>query len=85
MNKRFFKVKAPVIKGKEGKLVTYPVSYEYNGGIVINNEWYNGYEVEAPIVPDGLCLQSIGCGLQMNCQPPFATSRLVKKEEVDDE
>ena len=57
-------------------LVTYPVSYTYNGGTIIDNDWYNGYSVAKPKVPKGYKLTSISCGLQLNCYPPFATSLL---------
>ena len=55
-------------------LVTYPVSYDYNGGTVIDGKWYKGYKVVGKLkVPKGFTLSSIGCGLQMNGRPPFAT------------
>lgn len=57
-------------------LVTYPVSYRYNGGIVINGKWYEGFEVVKPKVPKGFKLYNIGCGLQLNARPPYATSYL---------
>lgn len=71
-------------------LVTYPVSYRYNGGITINEEWFDGFDVPAPDVPEGFKLTSIGCGLQLNARPPYATSflepldedRTVKKSEL---
>lgn len=75
----YYKMKAPIIKGKEGNLVKYPVSYKYNGGIVFNGKWYNGFEVGEPIVPEGFKLMGIGCGLQFNSIPPEATARLVKE------
>jgi hypothetical protein len=71
-------------------LVTFPVSYRYNGGIVIDDEWYAGYEVPPPVVPAGFELVGIGCGLQLNARPPYATQylrplvpgRKVSKHEV---
>lgn len=70
-------------------LVTFPVSYKYNGGIFIDGEHYEGYEVTKPKVPDGFELKSIGCGLQLNAHPPYATQYLkplngqkVKKSEL---
>ena len=53
-------------------LVTFPVSYRYNGGIVIGNKWYEGFEVPRPKVPKGFELYSIGVGLQLNAQPHYA-------------
>lgn len=60
----------------ENCLVTYPVSYRYNGGIIIKGEWYQGIHVERPEVPQGFKLISIGCGLQLNATPPYATNYL---------
>jgi hypothetical protein len=57
-------------------LVTYPVSYRYNGGITVGNRWYEGYTVPSPKVPKGFKLTSIGRGLQLNARPPCATSYL---------
>ena len=54
-------------------LVTYPVSYRYNGGIIVDDKWYEGFKVKSPKVPKGFELVSIGCGLQLNAQPPYAT------------
>ena len=59
-------------------LVTFPVSYNYNGGIVIDGEWYEGVEVPDPVVPEGYKLKSIGVGLQLNANPPYATMYLEK-------
>ena len=56
--------------------VTYPVSYRYNGGIVIKDQWYAGYEVPPPEIPQGWQLADIGVGLQLNAKPPYATMRL---------
>jgi len=57
-------------------LVNYPVSYRYNGGIIIDNKWYSGFSVPPPHVPDGFQLVNIGVGLQMNACPPYATTYL---------
>lgn len=61
--------------------VTYPVSYRYNGGIVVDGKWYEGYEVPKPDVPEGWELVNIGVGLQLNAQPPFATMLLKPKNK----
>lgn len=71
-------------------LVIFPVSYKYNGGIVVDGKLYNGYNVPSPKVPKGFKLTSIGCGLQLNAKPPYATqylkpldeNRVVKKSEL---
>lgn len=55
-------------------LVTYSVSYRYNGGITIGNKWYEGYKVPPPKVPKGFKLTGIACGLQLNARPPYATA-----------
>tara|TARA_R110000824_G_scaffold391980_1_gene590113 strand:- start:399 stop:695 length:297 start_codon:yes stop_codon:yes gene_type:complete len=57
-------------------LVTYPVSYTYNGGIIVDGKLYAGFEVPNPKVPKGFELESIYCGLQLNAKPPYATSLL---------
>lgn len=77
---KHYLIKSPVIKGKEGDEVKYPVSYNYNGGIVIENRWYDGFIVGQPLLPKGLELQSIGVGLQLNATPPLATAILVRKK-----
>jgi hypothetical protein len=61
---------------KERCEVTYSVSYIYNGGIVINDEWYDGYEVPPPIISIGYGIVDIGVGLQLNAEPPYATGVL---------
>jgi hypothetical protein len=58
--------------------VTFPVSYRYNGGTIINNKWYSGYEVPSPKIPVGYKLVSLGVGLQLNAAPPYATMLLKK-------
>jgi len=88
-NSNPFHCPAPDLRGqertKQGKLldsveVTYPVSYRYNGGTIIDDEWYTGYEVPPPILPDGYELVNIGVGLQLNARPPYATM-LMKKSQ----
>lgn len=56
--------------------VTYPVSYRYNGGIIVDGKWYKGYDVPKPDVPEGYELIDIGVGLQLNAKPPYATKVL---------
>ncbi len=62
-----------------GKLCTFPVSYRYNGGIVVNGEWHKGVEVGPPEVPEGFILKDIAVGLNLNCFPPLATQLLIKE------
>ena len=57
--------------------VTYAIGISYNGGTVIDDEWFAGYEVPPPIVPDGFKLVHIGVGLNLNAAPPRATALLV--------
>ena len=68
-------------KRLDGNLVTYPVSYRYNGGIIVDGKHYSGFDVVAPTVPEGYKLVNIGVGLQLNAQPPYAT-RLLKKVQA---
>lgn len=85
---RMFKCKRPVIKltkaqqkrFDQGKSVevTFPVSYQYNGGTFIGDEFYKGYSVPPPIIPKGWKLVDIGVGLQMNARPPWCTKVLTK-------
>lgn len=81
--KKLFKCPKPELtkteKWCDNYLVTYPVSYEYNGGTIIDGEWYDGYEVPRPDVPEGFELVGIGCGLQLNAHPPYATAYLEPK------
>jgi len=89
----YFRMARPTItvnaKGKPDKhcrgekwcdswLVTYPTSYDYNGGIIINGKLYQGFIIAPPKVPKGYKLTGIGCGLQLNAYPPYATSYLKK-------
>jgi hypothetical protein len=76
--KPYFKVAGrPVLPAKQGE-VQYPVGYRYNGGIIVNDEWVQGFIVDSPKVPKGFKLRNIGVGLQLNCRPPIATSYLEK-------
>jgi hypothetical protein len=59
--------------------VSFPVSCDYNGGIVINDKWYEGIIVPEPEVPNEHELQSIYVGLNHNTIPPTKTMLLVKK------
>jgi hypothetical protein len=83
MEHKPFKVKRPAFKvtrtRRDGsKEVIFPVSYTYNGGTVIGDEWYSGYEVPTPQVPEGFKLVSLGVSLQLNARPPYATMLLEK-------
>ena len=78
-SKWFYIEASPIIKGEEGDVIKYPVSYKYNGGITIKGKWYDGFFVGQPLVPKGLKLESIAVGLDFNHQPPLATAQLVKK------
>jgi len=68
-------------KWSDGYLVTYPVSCRYNGGIVIDDKHYEGFTVPAPKIPKGYYTMGIGCGLQLNARPPYATSLILRKDE----
>jgi hypothetical protein len=67
----------PVLKAKEGP-VRFPVSYRYNGGCIIDGDWYPGVEVPEPLIPKGYELVGLGCGLAFYCQPPESTQYLQK-------
>jgi len=71
-------------------LVTYPVSYSYNGGFTHypkkygkNGVWKQGFKVDSPIIPEGFELKGIGCGLQLNAHPPHATAMIVPTDDPD--
>lgn len=66
-------------KAKPGERVTitYATGISYNGGTVIDGEWFAGYEVPPPIIPAGYELVHIGVGLDLNSHPPRATALLV--------
>lgn len=64
---------------KERQEVVFPVSYRYNGGIVVNGTWCRGFKVPPPIVPEGFRLVEVWCGFEMNAYPPYATKLLVRE------
>ena len=74
-------VDSPKLPAREG-VVKYPVSYRYNGGIIVEGKWHDGYEVGDPIVPDGYELVGMGVGLQLNSRPPIATEYLQKVKKA---
>jgi hypothetical protein len=57
----------------ESFLVTFPVTYRYNGLVEVDGKLHSGFKVPAPKVPKGFKLVTIGCGLQLNARPPHAT------------
>lgn len=57
-------------------LVYFPISYQYNGGIIIDGIHYDGVDVPDPILPHGYTLKGIGIGWNLNCVPPRATMYL---------
>ena len=61
--------------------ITYAVSYKYNGGIVVGDEWCVGFDVPLPVVPKGYELKSAGVGLDLNFRPPRATAYLVPQKQ----
>ncbi len=64
-------------KRKSGSFeVTFFVSCNYNGGITQDGDWYPGFEVPPPDVPEGFKLVSLGVGLQLNSRPPYCTMLL---------
>lgn len=67
----------PNSKGYE---VAFPVSYRYNGGIIVDDEWYEGFDVPKPDIPKGWHLCTLGVGLQLNARPPYATMYLERDE-----
>ena len=75
-----FKVKKTYMDGS--KVVTFPRSITYNGGTIIDGEWYSGYEVPMPKVPAGFELVTLGIGSQLNARPPYSTMLLRKKERI---
>lgn len=79
MNKQYPKPKLnKTEKWNDGCLVTYPVSYSYNGGITIDDTWYEGVEVPSPDVPEGYEMKNISIGLNLMAIPPEATMYLEK-------
>jgi hypothetical protein len=79
VSKKLFKSPVTDLRGHaptEREEVTYDVSYTYNGGIVIDGEWYDGVEVPPPLLLPGYGIVGIGVGLQLNACPPQATGVL---------
>jgi len=77
--KKYFRVKRPDLSKQRRGEVTYPVSYRYNGGIIVNGQWVQGFKVAPPKLPKGMKLQNIGVGLRLMSKPPYATSLLVEE------
>jgi len=71
----FIKLPAPKLPAKEGN-ISYPVSYEYNGGTIYKGQYIKGFEIPEPIVPNGFKLVQLYMGLQLNSCPPMKTNRL---------
>ena len=73
---------APLCRGEkwcDSYLVTFPISYEYNGGIVWEDgKWYRGFKVSPPVVPEGYELTNIYVSPQYNSRPPYETMYLEK-------
>jgi len=81
MRKRI--TECPIIIGEKwgsGYLISYPVSYRYNGGISIDGKHYDGFQVKAPKFPKGFQVKNVGCGLQLNARPPYATLYIQKHD-----
>ena len=78
--KEYFTCKQPILPKREG-IVRFPVSYTYNGGIIVNDKWYKGYDVPSPLIPEGYELVSMAMALQLNAHPPYATMYLKKVEK----
>jgi hypothetical protein len=79
-----------VEKKRNGQLldsveVYYAVSCRYNGGYTRDgdDEWYTGFEVPPPILPEGYKLKSLGVGLQLNARPPYATALMVRIKDEE--
>jgi hypothetical protein len=62
--------------------VQYAVSNSYNGGIGVGDEWYEGFEVPAPLLNPGHVIVGIGVGLDLNNHPPLATGILKLKSDL---
>ena len=62
-------------------LVTYPISIRYNGGTTIDGKWFQGYIVPKPKIPKGFKVHNIGCSLNLNAHPPYATVYLYPADE----
>ncbi len=68
------------VAGEDSYVVNYPVSITYNGGIVYDGEWYKGFRVPPPEVPEGYELVSMAVSYQLNSRPPYATMLLRRKK-----
>lgn len=79
---RYARVAAPDLRyladkaGKHDVPVSIPVSYAYNGGVLVHGCVFAGYEVEPPILPEGCELVDMAVGLNLNVAPPKATKVL---------
>jgi hypothetical protein len=83
----YFGIAAPDLRGrlkgnKESEVVTYPVSYSYNGGTVIDHKWYAGFKVAKPLIDSDCELVDMAIGLQLNAHPPYATMCLRRKKKL---
>jgi len=70
------------ITPKTRKEVQYAVSYTYNGGTILGDEWYEGYEVPPPLLSPGYVILGIGVGLELNARPPLATGVVVPESRL---
>lgn len=66
--------------GGRDTLVDVHHSISYNGGTVVGDKWYSGFEVGEPILPDGYELVGTGEGSQLNAHPPYVRMILRKKQ-----
>ena len=64
----------------DGYLVMFPVSCRYNGGICVDDVHYDGFDVPKVQATDGYRFVDIGCGLQLNARPPYATKLLLAED-----
>jgi len=84
MSEDFFEVEQPDLRRYNGECeVTFPVSYTYNGGIIIDGKWYKGFRVPYPKLREGFTLKTLGVGLDLNQKPPRATMLLTKAGKED--
>jgi hypothetical protein len=60
-------------------MVKVPVSYTYNGGVLVDGAWYAGFDVGPPVVPATHELVDMACGLDLNHRPPCAAMILRPK------
>jgi len=68
----------PTLKPDSDGRVTFPVSYTYNGGVIVGGEWYKGIKVPLPDVPVGYKLVELTIGYNLNSVPPLKTMLLKK-------